>query len=237
MFSNVKSSIFRSSNLSESTKTVTELDESRTLEQIIESHGIKVQLHNITTEDGYYLALYRLMPRCLTLSSSSSENNDYTETIDCNNAKIEENSEPWTRREDIYYRYTVVRKPVLLQHGLFGSAADWVIGSPFLWSNNGAKWSNNLAFALHLTDRYDVWLGNVRGNGYSRGHISISWNDPKYWEFSTLDHSALYDTSAMLDYVINVTSVKKVGYVGYSQVRNKKNSAENFYKTYFYVYF
>ena len=30
---------------------------------------------------------------------------------------------------------------------------------------------------------YDVWLGNVRGNAYSRKHANMTLNDKKYWMF------------------------------------------------------
>ena len=30
---------------------------------------------------------------------------------------------------------------------------------------------------------YDVWLGNARGNTYSRSHVSLASDDPKFWDF------------------------------------------------------
>jgi len=30
---------------------------------------------------------------------------------------------------------------------------------------------------------YDVWLGNSRGNRYSRGHIKYTTNDAEFWDF------------------------------------------------------
>nr|CAD7445005.1 unnamed protein product [Timema bartmani] len=62
--------------------------------------------------------------------------------------------------------------PVLLQHGLLGSSADWVLIGP----RDGLGY--NLADA-----GYDVWLGNNRGNSYSRKHVNLTTSNKKYWDF------------------------------------------------------
>ncbi|XP_069124287.1 lysosomal acid lipase/cholesteryl ester hydrolase-like [Argopecten irradians] len=94
---------------------------------------------------------------------------------------------------------------VLLQHGLISCSACWVdnlvnesLG--FLMADNG----------------FDVWLGNSRGNTYSRKHKTLSPNDPKFWEWSW-DEMALHDLPAMVDYILNVTNQKQIYYLGHSQ--------------------
>lgn len=97
---------------------------------------------------------------------------------------------------------------VLLQHGLLSSSADWV--------NNGGP-EKSLGFIL--ADRgYDVWLGNQRGNTWSRKHVSL---DPdadkeKFWDFSW-DEIGRYDLPAMIDYIIATTGVDGIFYAGHSQ--------------------
>lgn len=48
----------------------------------------------------------------------------------------------------------------------------------------------------------DVWLGNYRGNTYSRGHIKYTRKDPEYWNFDIGDHS-MKDYPAMVSYIYN----------------------------------
>ena len=47
---------------------------------------------------------------------------------------------------------------------------------------------------------YEVWLGNNRGNKYSRKHLKLSASDPKFWDFS-LDEYSYYDIPDSLTYI------------------------------------
>ncbi|XP_062545372.1 lipase 3-like [Armigeres subalbatus] len=94
---------------------------------------------------------------------------------------------------------------VLLQHGLLGSSADWVILGP----------DKSLGHSL-ATRGYDVWLGNARGNTNSRKHVSLSPDKPQFWDFSWHE-IGLYDLTAMIDYVLKKTGSKSIHYVGHSQ--------------------
>lgn len=98
------------------------------------------------------------------------------------------------------------RPAVLLQHGLLADSANWV--------SNGPK--KSLAFAL-ADNGMDVWLGNVRGNTYSRKHESLNPDsDEKFWRYSWQQFSEI-DLPTMVDYVRGKTGNNKIYYVGHSQ--------------------
>lgn len=61
-----------------------------------------------------------------------------------------------------------------------------------------------------------MWLGNVRGNTYSRNHTHLQVLDPRFWAFSW-DDMALKDLPAMLVAQLSITGVNTLGYVGHSQ--------------------
>ncbi|EAT35487.1 AAEL012340-PA [Aedes aegypti] len=94
---------------------------------------------------------------------------------------------------------------VFLMHGLLCSSADWIIIGP------------NNALAYLLADQgYDVWMGNARGNRYSRRHTSLTPNMHAFWQFSWHE-IGYYDLPAMVDYTLNQTNQSKLHYIGHSQ--------------------
>ncbi|XP_068150930.1 lipase 1 [Drosophila tropicalis] len=96
-------------------------------------------------------------------------------------------------------------QPFLLQHGLVDSSAGFVVMGP------------NISLAYLLADRsYDVWLGNARGNRYSRNHTSLDPDERKFWDFSWHE-IGMYDLPAMIDYILENTGYKKLQYIGHSQ--------------------
>ena len=98
-----------------------------------------------------------------------------------------------------------LRPPVLVVHCLQGSSADWVLLGP------------NRSLAFILADAgYDVWLGNNRGNIYSRTHKKMSTSDRRYWDFS-YHELGVYDVPAMIDHILDRTKREKLYYIGHSQ--------------------
>uniref|UniRef100_H2YSR9 Lipase n=1 Tax=Ciona savignyi TaxID=51511 RepID=H2YSR9_CIOSA len=97
------------------------------------------------------------------------------------------------------------RIPVFLLHGLLSSSDSFLTNLV----------NESLAYILYNAG-YDVWLGNVRGNVYSRKHVSLSPDDLRFWDWS-FDQMGEYDVPAMIGHVLNVTGHKKVNYIGHSQ--------------------
>ncbi|KAK9697445.1 hypothetical protein RND81_08G038100 [Saponaria officinalis] len=72
-----------------------------------------------------------------------------------------------------------------------------------------------------LADRgFDVWVANVRGTRWSHGHVSLSERSKAFWDWSW-EELALYDLSAMIEYIYQLTNCK-VFLLGHSQRRHKK---------------
>uniref|UniRef100_A0A8D8XCX3 Lipase 1 n=1 Tax=Cacopsylla melanoneura TaxID=428564 RepID=A0A8D8XCX3_9HEMI len=142
-------------------------DEYKITPKIIRRYGYPVEYHQVTTEDGYILGLYRI-----------PHGKD--------------------RKADPQ------KKPVFLQHGLFLSSACFVLAGP------------NISKAFLLADEgYDVWLGNFRGNTYSRRHKCLSPDEAKFWDFS-FHEMALYDIPATIDYILEKTNNKQLSFIGHA---------------------
>ncbi|KAL0110610.1 hypothetical protein PUN28_013890 [Cardiocondyla obscurior] len=108
-------------------------------------------------------------------------------------------------RDDEAESKSKIKTPILLVHGLGGSSADWILMGP----------GKSLAYIL-ADAGYDVWLGNNRGNIYSRNHTSLSLTDRAFWDFS-YHELGIYDLPAMIDYILNTTGYEKIYYVGHSE--------------------
>nr|XP_032523030.1 lipase 3-like [Danaus plexippus plexippus] len=99
----------------------------------------------------------------------------------------------------------VPRKTVLLHHGLLGSSADWIMAGP----------EKGLGYILSDAG-YDVWLANVRGNTYSRAHITLKPDSFEFWNF-TFHEVSQHDLPAVIDYIMEVKGWDvKINYIGHS---------------------
>lgn len=96
-------------------------------------------------------------------------------------------------------------------HGLLDGSSAWVLMGP------------RTGLAYLLADMgYDVWMGNSRGNRYSRKHISLNPDSRRrserraFWDFSW-HQTGVIDLPAMIDYVLAETGSAKLHYIGHSQ--------------------
>ncbi|XP_058044131.1 lipase member M-like isoform X3 [Ahaetulla prasina] len=97
-------------------------------------------------------------------------------------------------------------KPVvLLQHGLCLEGRVWIANMP------------NQSLGFMLADAgYDVWIGNNRGNSWSRKHQYFTIKQDQYHAYS-FDEMARYDLPAMISFIVEKTRTSKIHLVGFSQ--------------------
>ncbi|KAG8230458.1 hypothetical protein J437_LFUL009947 [Ladona fulva] len=137
---------------------------------IVKRHGYPIEIHQVTTEDGYILTMHRI-PHGKEANSTMRE----------------------------------AKKPVIfLQHCLLCSSAVWVI----MGTEDG------LAYIL-ADAGFDVWMGNARGNVYSREHVSLHPSKNAFWDFTWHD-MGLYDIPAEIDHILENTGENQLFYVGHS---------------------
>lgn len=135
--------------------------------EMIQYFGYPVEIHTITTSDGYIIEIHRI-PFGLKTSEGP-------------------------------------KTPVIIQHGILCSSADYVINFPY----------QSLGFAL-ADEGYDVWVTNVRGNTYGRGHTTYDADtDDEFWHFSW-DQMGEYDMPTIIDYILQATGYSQLYYVGHS---------------------
>ncbi|XP_063381927.1 lipase 3-like [Cydia fagiglandana] len=101
---------------------------------------------------------------------------------------------------------TTKRPVVFIMHGLMSSSADWVLMGP----------DKGLAYIL-AEEGFDVWLGNARGNRYSRQHVKLNPDaGADFWDFSW-DEIGNIDLPTMIDYALDKADKKRLHYIGHSQ--------------------
>jgi lysosomal acid lipase/cholesteryl ester hydrolase len=100
----------------------------------------------------------------------------------------------------------VKKKVVYLHHGLLMSSEVWV-----------ALTDEQRCLPFQLVERgYDVWLGNNRGNKYSKKSTRFSPGSSEFWDFS-IDQFAFSDIPNSIEYILEVTNQPSLSYIGFSQ--------------------
>lgn len=98
------------------------------------------------------------------------------------------------------------KQVVYLHHGLLMNSEVWVCLTdeqrclPFVLAEQG----------------FDVWMGNNRGNKYSKKSIHHSPNSHKFWDYS-LDNFAWHDIPDTIEYILSITKAGSLSYIGFSQ--------------------
>lgn len=101
---------------------------------------------------------------------------------------------------------SIRKKVVYLHHGLLMSSEVWVCMT-----------DERRCLPFQLVEKgYDVWLGNNRGNKYSKKSVKHSPVTNEFWSFS-IDEFALYDIPDSIEYILEVTGEPSLSYIGFSQ--------------------
>lgn len=119
---------------------------------------------------------------------------------------------PYKKSEDHNYtrinagQGSITKPVVYLHHGLLMNSEVWVCLT---------EEERCLPFAL-VNQGYDVWLGNNRGNKYSKKSTRLSPTSTEFWNFS-MDQFAFHDIPDTIDYILDTTSQPSLSYIGFSQ--------------------
>lgn len=98
------------------------------------------------------------------------------------------------------------KRVVYLHHGLLMNSEVWVCLT-----------DEQRCLPFRLVELgYDVWLGNNRGNKYSKKSILWSPSAPVFWNFS-MDQFAFHDIPDSIEYILSVTAQPSLSYIGFSQ--------------------
>ncbi|KAH8882645.1 alpha/beta-hydrolase [Thozetella sp. PMI_491] len=98
------------------------------------------------------------------------------------------------------------KRVVYLHHGLLMNSEVWVCLT---------EGKRCLPFVL-VEQGFDVWLGNNRGNKYSKKSVHESPASLKFWNFS-IDEFAFHDIPDSIDYILRTTHQQSLSYIGFSQ--------------------
>jgi lysosomal acid lipase/cholesteryl ester hydrolase len=100
----------------------------------------------------------------------------------------------------------IKKKVVYLHHGLMMNSEVWVCLT-----------ERERCLPFELVERgYDVWLGNNRGNKYSKKSVHTAPTSSSFWNFS-MDQFAFHDIPDSIAYILETTHQPSLSYIGFSQ--------------------
>jgi lysosomal acid lipase/cholesteryl ester hydrolase len=98
------------------------------------------------------------------------------------------------------------KKVVYMHHGLMMNSEVWVCLT-----------ERERCLPFELVERgYDVWLGNNRGNKYSKKSVHTAPTSTAFWNFS-MDQFAFHDIPDSIAYILETTHQPSLSYIGFSQ--------------------
>lgn len=163
---------------------ITDVNESKmTFKELAIFNGFDVEEHFVETEDGYILTIYKLV------ISSEVTDSILKEIVKKKQLNVLNKRKPF---EGIVNTSNYI---CFFQHGLLDSSDGWICNLknkclPYIMANKG----------------FEVWVGNSRGNKYSKAHKVLNPLDDKdkekFFDYS-FDEMAKYDIIACLTYILN----------------------------------
>lgn len=179
-------------------------DEDRDAVELIESHGFNAETHYVTTEDGYILAVHRIVQKQRRPQGPNGPRKPILLQHGLLSSSVDWLINSPTDEPEWFdlNRYDIDGRQEL----------DFEIDFGQNFKNSV---SNNLGFAL-AKQGYDVWLSNSRGNTYSANHTKFNPKEKVFWQF-TFDELVKYDLPAVISLVLNQTNQTELGYIGHSQ--------------------
>ncbi|KAI4166623.1 MAG: hypothetical protein LQ343_007896 [Gyalolechia ehrenbergii] len=112
------------------------------------------------------------------------------------------------------------------QEGMRVNAGKGSISKPVVYMHHGLLMNSEVWVCLTEKERclpfmlvekgYDVWLGNNRGNKYSKKSTKSSPTSNAFWDFS-IDEFALRDIPDSIIMILETTSQPSLSYIGFSQ--------------------
>lgn len=193
---------------------------------LVLSKGYPFEDHYVMTPDCYTLRMFRIpagrrnqvppMPRApddpttQPKSNSESQSSSSSSTVSGSGAQQAANIISQLKSSQVPMPFTNgPGKPVvMLQHGVLDSADSFIINSA----------EQSLGFLL-ADAGFDVWLGNTRGNKYSRNSTCYnpdSWIDHRFWDWS-FDEMAQFDLPSQVKYALAVSGQKQLTLIAHSQ--------------------
>lgn len=138
--------------------------------EIIRHWGYPAEEHTVVTEDGYILTVNRIPCGRKCTQGWSLAWTDACEMVVAIRQEVK--SSAFVYLCLCSQRHTGPRPAVLLQHGLLAAGSNWITNPP----------NSSLGYVL-ADEGYDVWIGNSRGNTWSRKHMTLDPAQEEFWKF------------------------------------------------------